>query len=187
MPEPIAGPAAEPLTLAEAKAFLRVDADAEDTLIAALIPVARRFVESHTGRVLMEQTWRLTRDAWPRGGVFVLPVAPVRQILAATVADAAGNPLAIPEGVLSLSASRAPAVVRVDLSRAPVPQVAHGGIVLDVLAGYGADASAVPMDLMQAVRLLVAHFFEHRDGAGDTLALPAAVERLIAPYRLVRL
>lgn len=184
MAELLSGPAAEPLTRAEAKAFLRLDTDAEDTLLDALLPAARRLVEAQTGRVLMTQTWRFSLDAWPLRGIVAAPLAPLRAIVSATVQTAAGT-VAVPEGALSLVADRAPPLIRVDRARVPVPAVPRGGIAITVEAGYGPDAVDVPADLVQAVRLAVAHFFEHREGA-DT-ALPAAALALMAPYRVVRL
>ncbi|MFG1203211.1 head-tail connector protein [Xanthobacter aminoxidans] len=187
MAELLSGPAAEPLTRAEAKAFLRVETDAEDTLIDALIAAARRHVEAETGRILMEQTWRFSLDRWPLRGVIPAPVAPVRSILSATVAAADGTPVALPEGALALVGDRAPALIRVSRAQVSAPLVSPGGIVITLLAGYGADADDVPADLVQAVRLMLAHLYEHRDGPGDATALPAAARALIAPYRVVRL
>lgn len=46
----IAAPAIEPITLAEAKLFLRIEHDDEDTAIAALIAAARQHVEMATRR-----------------------------------------------------------------------------------------------------------------------------------------
>ena len=187
MAELLSGPAAEPLTRAEAKAFLRVDGEAEDALLDALIAAARRHVEAETGRILMDQTWRFSLDRWPLRGVIPAPVAPVRTILEATVAAADGTPVALPEGALTLVGDRAPALVRVESARVSAPLVSHGGIVITLLAGYGADADDVPADLVQAVRLMLAHLYEHRDGPGEATALPAAARALIAPYRVVRL
>lgn len=187
MSQRIAGPAAEPLTLAEAKAYLRLDADDADALVAALVAAARRMVEAATGRALIHQTWRVVRDVWPPSGVFPLPVAPVAAISAARVRGADGTVLEVADGALRLTAARAPALVHVDLARVPAPGVAAGGIEIDILAGYGPAAADVPEDLVQAVRLVLAHFHEHRDAPGDTMRLPATVAALLAPYRLVRL
>lgn len=187
MAELLSGPAAEPLTRAEAKAFLRIDGDAEDTLVDALIPAARRVVEAQTGRILMAQTWRFFLDRWPLRGIIPAPVAPVREIVAAAVIAADGSIVAVPETALALVADRAPALIRVDRARVPAPAQPHGGIIITLKAGYGPDAADVPADLIQAVRLMVAHFHEHRDGPGDATALPAAVRALLAPYRVVRL
>ena len=43
-------PASEPVSLAEAKTLLRIDAADEDTLLASLIVTARHTVETRTGR-----------------------------------------------------------------------------------------------------------------------------------------
>ena len=53
------------MTLAEAKAYLRVEHDDDDDVIAALIAGARVHVEAQTRRALITQSWRLIRDAWP--------------------------------------------------------------------------------------------------------------------------
>ena len=64
----LAGPAGEPVSLAEAKAFLRLDSDAEDGLLATLIAAARLHIESVSGKALLRQTWRLVLDDWPAEG-----------------------------------------------------------------------------------------------------------------------
>ncbi len=187
MTQRIAGPAREPLTLAEAKAFLRVDSDAEDALIAALIAAARRAVEAATGRALLAQSWRVVRDAWPPSGVFALPVAPVQALLAVRLRAADGSVAELEPARLRLTVDRTPALIHLDPATLPAPGARFGGIEIDVRAGYGDAADAVPEDLVQAVRLMLAHFHEHRDAPGDTLRPPATVAALLAPYRLVRL
>ena len=76
-------PATEPVTLSDAKTFLRVSGSTEDGVISPLISAVRQTCEAWTGRVLVTQTWTLWRDAFPQGprrhapdqGVFQLPVS----------------------------------------------------------------------------------------------------------------
>lgn len=55
----------EPVTLAEAQAFLRTDSDADTDLIETLITTARQIVEEATGRALISQTWQRVQSNWP--------------------------------------------------------------------------------------------------------------------------
>lgn len=187
MTQRIAGPAAEPLTLAEAKEFLRITDASTDVLVAALLSAARRAVESATGRALMEQTWRLVRDAWPASGVFALPVAPVSALGAVQVRGADGVWADVPPGPVRLVAERTPQLIEFDRAQVPAPGVARGGITMEVTAGYGPTGADVPQDLLQAVRLTLAHFHEHRDVVGQPIGLPGTAAAVLAPYRLVRL
>ena len=58
----------------------------------------------------------------------------------------------------------------------------------DHLSSIGVDLTAAPLPpaVRHAILLLVAHFFDHAD-APDAPAVPAAVDRLVAPYREVAL
>jgi len=61
-------PAAEPVTLAEAKMHLRVIDSSEDSLISMLIASARQHAETITRRALVTQSWKLTLDQFPTPG-----------------------------------------------------------------------------------------------------------------------
>jgi uncharacterized phiE125 gp8 family phage protein len=78
-------PAVEPISLAEAKAFLRVEHDDDDDVIAALIAGARLYVEGQTRRALITQSWRLVRDAWPQCGRIEVRPAPLQALDAARI------------------------------------------------------------------------------------------------------
>jgi uncharacterized phiE125 gp8 family phage protein len=186
----LTAPAVEPLSLAEARSFLRVEHDGDDDVIAALVSGARIHVEAATRRALISQTWRHVRDAWPADGRLKLLPAPLRTVVAARVYDAAGVAQAIDTQAFVIDTSAAPGVIAfAPWSLAP-PGRAVAGIEIDVEAGYGAVATAVPDALRHAVRLLVAHWYENRGltAAGQTVAvLPASVAALIAPYRALAL
>jgi SPP1 family predicted phage head-tail adaptor len=79
----------EPVLLAEAKAHLRLDGDAEDNLLGALIAAARVAVEIEIRRVLIAQSWRAIVDVWPEEGV-TLPVVPAISVEAVRALDDEG-------------------------------------------------------------------------------------------------
>ena len=183
----LAGPAVEPLTLAEAKAYLRVDHDAEDGLISSLITSARMTVEALTRRCLIDQTWRIVRDAWPASGLVTVPANPLREVVAAHVLDAAGCEVEVPLGAFTAHIGRLPGLIRVDNGVVLVPGRAMAGIAIDVIAGHGPSADHVPSPLIEAVRVVLAHFYEHRGETGAGAAFPVTLDALVAPFRVTRL
>ncbi len=184
---PLRGPATEPVTLADLKAWLRLDGGDEDDLLVALLTAARLAVEEASGRRLVTQDWRLVRDAWPPDGVLILPLAPVQAVTVVRVRDAAGGAMVLPPSAWLLDAANDPPRLLL-VGSPPVPGRRLGGIEVDVTAGYGPPA-AVPEPLRMAVRLTAARLFEHRgDGQDETgAAVPPAAAALIAPSRRVRL
>ena len=182
-------PAAEPLTLAQAKEFLRVAHDADDDLIAALVAGARLHVEAQTRRALMNQTWRLMRDAWPANGRLPVLPAPLREIVAARLRATDGTIQAIDPDVFALDTASAPGVLAV-AQNLPSPSRPVAGIEIDFAAGYGDDPEDVPEPLRLAIRLLVAHWYENRSviaASGQPVFFPTNVGALLAPFRVVSL
>lgn len=64
---PTANPAAEPVSLAQAKNYLRLDPGytADDDHITGLIGAAREHIEKITGRAISQRTWRQVMDSMP--------------------------------------------------------------------------------------------------------------------------
>jgi uncharacterized phiE125 gp8 family phage protein len=182
------GPAVEPVTVPEMRAWLRLDDAAEDALVASLIKAARLAVETAARRVLIESRWRAVLDAWPAGRVVRLPLSPVIAVDTVEVRDAAGGAHALTAGAYRIAVASDPARLIIDTS-APEPGITPGGIAIDFRAGFGAAAAAVPEPLRHAVRLLVARWFEHRgdDAEPARAALPDDVLTLVSPYRRARL
>lgn len=184
----MAAPASEPVSLAEAKHYLRVDGTDEDDLIRVLITASRLLIEAASGRLMIAQSWRLILDRWPAAGELRLPLAPVSQISAARVIDAANTSTNVQLSSLVLLSGTDPPTLLVQ-GLVPQPGRERAGIEIDLLAGYGSAASAVPHPFRQAMLMMVARWFENR---GDTAhrgdaRLPADVMALIAPYRRTRL
>jgi uncharacterized phiE125 gp8 family phage protein len=183
-------PAVEPVTLAEAKAYLRIDNDDDDAVISALIAGARSHVEAQTRRALITQTWRLVRDAWPGDGRVAVVPSPLRQITAARVYRLDGSTQTLDLQAFVANAAATPAIISFLTWSLPVPGRPAAGIEIDVEVGYGDGPADVPEPLRQAIKLLVAHWYENRGliAVGQTLAvLPATVAALIAPFRVLSL
>ena len=186
----LAGPAEEPVSLAEARAFLRVDDTAEDELIATLIAAARIHVESVTSRALLSQSWRLALEEWPASGAVGFPITPVLQLVAVRYFGALGEPheIDLAEVTTDLAAGRAFLPAAPTLVSAPLRR--QHEVELDFTAGFGESADDVPADLRQAMLMLVAYWFEHRDAvvvAGSGSIVPGGFDQLVARYRRVRL
>ncbi len=180
-------PAAEPVTLAEAKAHLRVTHADDDTLIASLLVSARRIVEARSGLLLMEQEWTCFFDGWGDDGVMPLPLAPIMSVDEVAVFSDEGTKAVIDAAHYFADAASRPARLLLRGSRLwPPPGRAINGIAVTVTAGFGAAAVAVPQPLRQAILVLVAHLYEHRGSAAPPPP-PLTLDTLIRPYREVRL
>jgi uncharacterized phiE125 gp8 family phage protein len=183
----LAPPSVEPLSLAEAKAFLRIETAEDDPLIAAFISAARLHVETQTGLALVTQSWRMVLDCWPANGRIAVRPAPLQALGAARVFDFDGEVRAV-DGQAFVS----------DLSTStlsfmpwalPMPTRIAAGIELDFTAGFGDAASHVPEPLRQALRILVAHWHENRAivAGAEVVPVPSNAAALIAPYRMLPL
>jgi uncharacterized phiE125 gp8 family phage protein len=187
----LAGPASEPVTLAEAKAFLRIGDDAEDGFIATLITAARLHIEGVTGRALIEQSWRVVLDVWPANRRVTLPVGPLSSLTAIRAYDEAGTPATIALAQFQPETAANPARVFLPSFIAGMPLLRErAGIEIDYVAGYGTAAADVPADLKHALLTLIGYWFEHRDAvviAGSGAVVPTGFDRLVATYRRVSL
>ncbi|MBU1176410.1 MAG: head-tail connector protein [Alphaproteobacteria bacterium] len=187
----LAGPATEPVTLAEAKAFLRVDGTDEDPFIQTLIAAARLHTESVSGRAMITQSWRVLVDQWPADRKLRLPVAPLKTLSEIRTYDADGEPTILALAEFQPESGTAPAHLVVPSMVADMPALRqYNGIEIDYVAGFGDAPENVPEDLRHAVLTLVGYWFEHRDAvivAGSGAVVPAGFDRLIEGYRQVRL
>ncbi len=182
-------PLIEPLSLVEAKRWLRVDHGDDDGLIATLIQSAREMVEARTGRALMAQTWRVTLDDWPDGYRIALPLLPVMSVTAVRVISVAGQASVLAPAGYALEVQGDPPELVVT---APLPPGRlRNGIEIDVVAGYGAAPGDCPETLRQAMRLLLGAAYARRgpdqgSSAGTDADTAAEVEALLAPFRVFR-
>lgn len=180
-------PPAEPVTLQQAKTFLRVDGADEDALIAGLIAAARGYIEGETRCALVAQGWRAAVPASAAQGPVALAPGPVTAVTGVVIFDGDGVATSLSPEQWCLDRSSEPARVR--LSAGP-GRAARNGAEIDFDSGLGATAEAVPKPLVQALMMLVAHWYEHREASVlgvASAAVTQGVAALAAPYRAVRL
>lgn len=181
-------PEAEPLSVSDAKAYLRVETDDDDVLIASLIAAARSHVEALGRCALLTQSWRLVLDGWPPDGRIKPKLAPLSAVTAARVYDEAGTAHAIDAENFVLDAAQGVIAVRPCVM--PQPGRATAGIEIDVVAGFGDAGGDVPQALMQALRMMVAHWYDNRGliaiGA-SIVVMPPSVNALISSHRVLSL
>ena len=177
-------PAVEPLTYAEAKAWLRLPDDTEQTLVTALIVQARTKVEQDTGLKLITQAWDVYADAFPDDAIY-LPVEPLLSVTSLKTTTAAGVQSTAASTIYQVdTASSPPRIYLADGQSWPSDLRAHMGIVIRVSVGYGPAASAIPAPLITACeQLLTMWYTAARQGQGVLPPKWAGYDDAIAPYR----
>ncbi len=179
-------PTVEPITVADAKAHLRIEGSSEDVVLASLVLTSRLHVETALGLALLSQGWTLTLDEWPAAGVLHLPIRPLLSVDAVRVLPSSGAPALLhPSTYIVDTTGWRGRIVRAFGSDWPRPGKSANGIEIELTTGFGTSAADVPAPIAQALLLLVAHWYERRDPVeiGSAAArIPAAVSNLLAPY-----
>jgi uncharacterized phiE125 gp8 family phage protein len=184
--ERISAPAAEPVTLAEAKAHLRVDHDDEDALIGRLIVAARERCEAITARAFIAQSWLLWCDAWPDRGqrALTIPKPPLMTLTSVTAYDRSGAATVLSSDAYIVDSAAVPGrVVFTDTALLPVNLREASAIAVAFEAGYGVDPADVPAAIRGAILNLAAHLYEAR---GDARPTPPDIAEL-APFKVMML
>lgn len=196
----VTAPAAEPLSVADAKTHLRVIATDDDAYIGALITVARRACEEHLRRALISQVWRLSLDSFPGPGfkpAFEDPwlnsqFGPVRtpnrrwyypiplprprliSVTSVTYTDCGGNLTTLDPSLYQVDTQAEPARIA-PTADGDWPQTKPGtvnAVQVTYAAGYGTTAADVEPMIVHAMRLWIGHLYANRE--------PVAVGQSIA-------
>ena len=182
----LAAPAVEPIDLAYAKTFLRIDGTDEDTLIETLIKTARHRVENMIGRTLTRRSY-IFRCAVPAGKCFTVPRPPLLGVTRLTLIAENDQAVDIPPVDYTVSRRRDPGQVRLKSGKNWTDYLAEfSTLEVEFEAGYGDVPGDVPLPIRQAILLLLAHSYEYRE-MSESPTVPIMVDALLAPYRAVRL
>jgi uncharacterized phiE125 gp8 family phage protein len=167
----VTAPVLEPVTLAEAQAFLNVDSSDDETLIETLISTAREIVETYTARALITQAWKLVQPRWPDGcyigDVYAEAIALDRSPLAAVQSIKYYPASGAAQATLSAAAYHVLTgptpglVVLLTTESWPALYDRPDAVEVNFTAGV-ATAALVPKPLRHATLLLLAHLYENR-------------------------
>ena len=165
-------PAEEPISLSDAKAFLRVNGSSDDSLITRLIIAAREAAESYLQRSLITQSWQLAYDDYAPSRI-LLPRGPIQSITSVKMIALDGSQTTIANTAYRLNAGKE--VLQLDS-----PLVSH---IIEVVyvTGYG-NAAAVPSALRQGI---YSHIAEMYDKRVESLPLNRNTQALYQPYRVM--
>lgn len=200
----ITGPTIEPLTLDEAREFLRISPDehSEDALIAAMIYAARITLEAATNRAFITQTWQMGLDGfwtvtprrWVAGldafwGVIRLPKSPTQSVTSIQYVDTAGNTQTLATSFYQVDLLTKPARIAPAFGIVwPPIRPVFNSVLITFKAGYGDQRDSIPEPLRIAMRILVSTMWENREsfvvGVMPSELLPFGVAQLIANHRI---
>ena len=172
-------PAIEPISLIEAKNYLRIDTDDtdDDNYITGLISTARTYCEDFQNRAYITQTWELSLNEFVFGSndrlnnrhyasTIELPKGNLQEINTFTYKDVYGAVRMLisdvdyvfsTRGILGQICPPYGKVFPIAILHPLDP------IVINYTCGYGLTADKVPLKVKQSMYLLISHWYENRE------------------------
>ena len=183
-------PYTEPITLAQVTAHVRVDSTDDQEYIADLIAVGREYVDSLTGRVSVQCTWKVTAASWDAlmeescdtAKLYRTPLVSVSSVK--YYAPDAANLTTMPTTDYRVVTGYEPGVIQF-IEDLPSVHERPDAIQITFVAGYEYDQT--PAILKHAVKMVVANLYENRVPViTGTIAteLPQSLNNLIQNQRV---
>ena len=191
--EQTVAPTVEPLSVTEAKGYLRVDHTTDDTQIESVIKAARRSCERFQNRLYITQTWKMYLDHFPAGGECItIPHCPLQSVTSITYVDTNGDTQTLSSSLYQVDAKgvNPKVVLAPGVADWPSTQTEKiNAVTITYVGGYGNTASTVPENIRAAIQLMLSDLYYIRDNTvvGNTVnELPMGVKYLLWQGRRYR-
>lgn len=159
----------------------------QDAVLESFLRAAMSAIEARTSKVLFTRDFTWTMPDWRDSYREVLPVGPVSVILEVALLDGDGVATVMDPLRYRLEEDLHFPMIY-GRSAGLAHPVADGSVRVRFTAGFGPTWGDIPHDLAQAVMMLAAHYYEHREDTGlGGGCMPFGVTSLIERYRPLRL
>lgn len=181
--ELVTPPASEPVNLTTLKDHLRINLNDEDTILSLYLTAARQLFENLSGRQLMEATWKLYLDSWPK--VIYLPKPPLKTLVSVKYYDANDQLQTLDPSAYTLDAKREPARIHVNDTWPTLTDTVRPKVVVEFQAGK-TNAADVPEIVRQGIMLLAGTYYANRESLTEAKLeeLPMGFRAIVDQYRV---
>ena len=180
-------PAADPITLTEAKAFARIDTSADDTLVTDLITAARVYAEAILNRTFVDTTYTWTLDCFPPdGGPLLFPRPALSAVTTIKYIDTAGVQQTWSSSLYDVDTASLIGRVLPSFGQSyPAARLQMNAIETEYVGGDGNQAAQLE-DTKLLMKILVAESYEKRLHSTDRrVHLNQAAEALLWEMRVM--
>jgi uncharacterized phiE125 gp8 family phage protein len=206
----LSNPSVEPVTLADAKAWLRVDTTDDDALITGLIPAARTLCEAIVKKTFVQQQYAWSFDYFPNRLVVTpatvvwdswlnsrlypytyaqqiyVPRPPLISVDSITFYDVNNVQQTLASNQYLVELGTPGRISPLPGSQWPMTADRLYSATVNFTSGEGNSASAIQANEVLAIKQLVAHFYRNREAVivGATAAdVPLGVRSLLGASR----
>jgi uncharacterized phiE125 gp8 family phage protein len=172
----------EPISLEDAKQFLRIDGTDDDDLVYSMIKVARQMCENKTWLVINPSVIRMNFDKEEVTEYMRINKLPVREIDGVFYKDANGVQQTLLASKYEVDLYSNP--VRIRILEMPNIGDYMNAFSVEYKAGYSSGAN-VPKPIIQAMKMIMGHLNENRQDVvvGSSITkMPNGSEYLLEPY-----
>ena len=178
----ITAPTIDPVSTADARKHCNVTTNDDDGYLCDLVTAARMNLEEVCWSSFITQTWQYWFNGF--GSRMFIPRPPLQSVTFVKYTDGNGDLQTVDSSVYEISSNLGFWFVGLQHGQSwPSPRGHRDDVTVQVVSGYGDTALDVPMPLRQAMKLLVGNMYRIR-GDEPPQEVPAAVQGLIAPYRI---